>query len=105
MTNEIIPASFHEVAAIAKAVSGFGVLITGLLLDYAIRFPANAVPGEVGTDIVFRLGVVGGVLVPVLYLVPYYLATLYRISRERHAEIRAALAARAAASSRCDIGT
>ena len=77
-----------------KAVSGFGVLITGLLLDYVIGFPQSASPDTVATETVFRLGVVGGIIVPLFYIVPFYMATRYNISRQRHAEIRTALAER-----------
>ena len=78
-----------------KAVSGFGVLATGFLLDYAIGFPQNAQPGLVDHSIIIRLGIIGGLIIPALYIIPYYLAHRYRISRERQAEIRAALNARA----------
>jgi Na+/melibiose symporter-like transporter len=41
-----------------------------------------------------RLGIVAGFALPALFLVPISLAAFYRITRARHAEIRAQLARR-----------
>jgi len=76
-----------------KAVSGLGTLMGGLIITL-IDFPTNATPAEVPADAVRRLGIVVGVLVPLFYVVPIALITRYRITRARHAEIQAALAAR-----------
>jgi len=73
-----------------KAVSGFGTVLGGLLLT-AIAFPTQARPGEVPHDAIVRLGVVVGMLVPLLYLIPISLITRYRLTRARHAEIQTAL--------------
>ncbi len=73
-----------------KAVSGFGTILGGLILTL-IAFPIGTEPTEVPADVIFRLGVVVGVAVPLLNLIPISLITRYRITRERHAEIRAAL--------------
>jgi GPH family glycoside/pentoside/hexuronide:cation symporter len=78
----------------AKAVSGVGTLLGGLIITL-IAFPTSAEhPADVPQEAIFRLGLVVGVLVPLLYLIPIGLITRYRITRERHAEIQAALAAR-----------
>jgi Na+/melibiose symporter-like transporter len=77
----------------AKAVSGVGTVLGGLILT-AIAFPTQAKPADVPADAILRLGAVVGMAVPLLYLIPIALITRYRITRERHAEIRAALAAR-----------
>ncbi|HZZ86744.1 MAG TPA: hypothetical protein VFE13_00285, partial [Caulobacteraceae bacterium] len=45
-----------------------------------------------------RLGLVAGVLVPLLFVVPAALAMRYSITREKHAEIRAELDRRRAAA-------
>ncbi|MGB1088015.1 MAG: MFS transporter [Alphaproteobacteria bacterium] len=87
-------------AAIAfsgKAVSGFGILAAGLLLDAVVMFPAAAAPGEVDETMIVKLGAVM-IAVSMLYVVPFYMATRYRISRTRHAEIVAALAMKRAAN-------
>lgn len=80
-------------AAIAfsnKAISGFGVLTAGLLLDYIVRFPDAAKPDQVAEDVIFRLGsvIVG---LSILYLVPLAMIKSYRLSRSAHSEIRATL--------------
>lgn len=56
----------------------------------------GAAPREIPADTPIRLGVVFGIAVPLLYLIPISLITRYRITRERHAEISAALKARRA---------
>jgi GPH family glycoside/pentoside/hexuronide:cation symporter len=76
-----------------KAVSGFGTILGGLIITL-IAFPIGAVPAEVPADTVVRLGLFVGVAVPLLNLIPISLITRYRITRERHVEIAAALEAR-----------
>jgi Na+/melibiose symporter-like transporter len=77
-----------------KAVSGLGTLAGGLILTL-IAFPANVEdPSQVPADAILRLGVVMGVAIPLLYLIPIALITRYEITEERHEEIRAALEAR-----------
>lgn len=76
-----------------KAVSGLGTLLGGLILTL-IAFPTGATPAEVPADAVRRLGLVVGIGIPLLYVIPISLITRYRITRARHAEIQAALAAR-----------
>jgi Na+/melibiose symporter-like transporter len=76
-----------------KAVSGLGTLVGGLIITL-IAFPTDVEPADVPADSVLRLGIVVGVLVPLLYVIPISLITRYRITRARHAEIKAALDAR-----------
>lgn len=73
-----------------KAVSGIGTLLGGLIITL-ISFPTDVAPADVPAGSILRLGVVVGVAVPLLYVVPISLITRYRITRARHAEIRAAL--------------
>jgi Na+/melibiose symporter-like transporter len=73
-----------------KAVSGLGTLFGGLILSL-IAFPIQAKPAEVPADSILRLGIIVGVAVPLLYLIPISLISRYRITRARYAEIRAAL--------------
>lgn len=83
-------------AAIAfsnKLISGFGVLAAGLILDRFVHFPEHAKPGMVAPDVILRLGF-AVVDVALLYLVPFYLTTRYRISRARHGDIQDALSLR-----------
>jgi Na+/melibiose symporter-like transporter len=74
----------------SKATSGFGLLIAGALLDGVIGFPAQAGAGgvPVGEDVVLRLGVVAGLVVPLANVVWMLLALRYGITRESHAEVR-----------------
>lgn len=76
-----------------KAMSGIGTLFGGLIITL-IDFPTQAAPADVPADAVLRLGIVVGLIVPLFYVIPIALITRYRITRARHAEIRAALATR-----------
>ena len=78
-----------------KSISGFGALLGGLILTL-IAFPAHVQPAEIPPENLLRLGGILGVALPLLYLIPIALITRYRITRQRHAEIRAALEARRA---------
>jgi Na+/melibiose symporter-like transporter len=73
-----------------KAVSSVGIVMGGMIIS-AIQFPANMAPSEVPEALIFKLGLVVGVVVPLLYLVPISLIHRYRITREVHAEIQRAL--------------
>ena len=77
-----------------KAISGFGILIAGLLLDLVIGFPQGAQPDTLAQPVVTRLGLVMGYLLPFLYFLPLMLIRTYRLSRAKHAEILDTLAAR-----------
>ncbi|MDG2305490.1 MAG: MFS transporter [Candidatus Binatia bacterium] len=80
-----------------KAVSGFGALFSGLILTM-IAFPTQAKSaGGVPAEAIHNLGLIVGLAVPLLYLVPINLIRKYKISRRRHAEIRAQLEERRAA--------
>jgi len=72
----------------AKATSGLGVLLGGLLLDYVVSFPRGASPETVDPHTIKMLGVIAGIALPLLYLLPFSLISRYRITRESHAEIR-----------------
>ncbi len=74
----------------AKASSGLGIVLGGLLLDL-IDLPRGVVPAEIPQETITRLGWVVGIFVPLLYLIPVSLITRYKITRAAHAEIRAAL--------------
>ena len=82
-----------------KAISGFGILIAGLLLDFVVRFPDGAEPGSVPGGALVRLGVVMGYVVPSLYFLPLLVLARYDLDRAGHARITQALRARRAAPS------
>ena len=77
-----------------KAISGFGILIAGLLLDLVINFPQGAQPDTLGEPVITRLGLVMGYLLPFLYFLPLMLIRTYALSRARHGEILEQLAQR-----------
>ena len=83
-------------AAIAfalKAVAGVGNLLGGIAIEL-IDFPTKASPGTVPADKIFWLGVVAGPGLMIVYVFGFFFLSRYSITRERYAEIRAALDAR-----------
>ena len=76
-----------------KAVSGLGTLLGGLIISL-IDFPVHVAPADAPPKSVRELGIIVGVVMPLLYLLPFFLITRYRVTRARHAEIKAALEAR-----------
>ena len=78
----------------AKATSGLGIMLGGLLLEHVIAMPAGAKPDTLAPAVTTRIGVVAGLGVPLFYLLPIALVAFYDVTRARHAEIRAQLAAR-----------
>lgn len=78
----------------AKATSGFGIMLGGLLLEHVIAMPAGAKPETLDPAVMWRIGLVGGFGVPLFYVLPIVLLSFYDITRARHAVIREKLAAR-----------
>jgi Na+/melibiose symporter-like transporter len=62
----------------------------GVILK-AVGLPAHAEPGAVSGDKVRLMGLLVGILVPSLYLIPIHLIGRYRITRQVHSDIRQAL--------------
>ena len=73
-----------------KAISGLGIVLGGLIITL-ISFPVGMAPAEVPEETIMHLGLVVGVLVPLLHLIPIYLIRYYTITREVHADIQAQL--------------
>lgn len=74
-----------------KAISGLGVLFAGLIIDW-LQLPKGVNPALVDPAIIRNLGIVVGMALPSLMLVPVAAyGKWYNITREKHAEIRAAL--------------
>jgi GPH family glycoside/pentoside/hexuronide:cation symporter len=71
-----------------KATAGVGAVVAGFLLRQAVHWPARINPRALDPHIVTRLGLVAGVLVPMLLLIPLALGAQYRITREKHALTR-----------------
>ncbi len=67
----------------AKATSGIGALIAGITLDL-IHFPRGAAPGQVPPEVIFKLGMVYGPSLMILYFLALWCITYYRIGRHDH---------------------
>jgi Na+/melibiose symporter-like transporter len=80
-----------------KATGGVGALIAGFLLESVIRWPEKVDARHLDPALVVRLGVMGGVVVPLLYIGPLLLGFAYRVTRKSHAKVRAELDTRRAA--------
>jgi Na+/melibiose symporter-like transporter len=70
-----------------KATSGLGILFGGLILSL-INLPVQAAPSSVPADTVFNLGLIVGILLPLLHIFPIMMIRRYKITRDVHAEIR-----------------
>lgn len=81
-----------------KATSGLGILAAGFLLQHVIRWEGGRTTTAVDPDAVFRLGLVAGICVPLVYIIPLAIGSMYRITREEHAEIRRRMDARRGAA-------
>jgi GPH family glycoside/pentoside/hexuronide:cation symporter len=81
-----------------KATAGVGAVIAGFLLQQVVHWPLQVDPRHVGPQVVMRLGLVAGVLVPLLLVIPLLLGWQYRITREKHALTRLELDRRRAAA-------
>lgn len=74
-------------AFFAKASNSAGHLVGGVMLDLYIVFPFDAVPGEVDSEVIWRLGLFGGPIMCIagICALPFY--ARYRLTRARHREI------------------
>ena len=79
-----------------KATAGVGAVIAGFLLQQVVRWPADV--HHVDPPAVIRLGMVAGVLLPLLLVIPLLLGWRYRITRDSHAVTRKELERRRAAA-------
>ena len=86
---------FAGSAFMQKAVSGLGLLASGLVL-WIVHFPQNAVPGHVDPEIVRNLALVYLPLMVALYGIAIAIIGFYPISRETHEENLRRLAAETA---------
>ena len=73
-----------------KAVGSIGIATSGFLIA-SLQLPKNSVPGNLDAEVVFNMGLVAGVLIPLFYIVPIYLIRFYNITRQRHTEIQTQL--------------
>lgn len=82
-----------------KVTSGVGVLLSGLLLQYAIGLPTGTKPADTAPETIQRIGLVVGLCIPLLNIVPIWIISHYRLTRENYATLRAQLEVRRAAAS------
>lgn len=88
---------FAFTSLIQKAVSGFGVLIAGLLLTL-VEFPQKADPSAVPEEAVRNLALVYMPAMFFLYALALGIMQFYNITRESHAETLRVLAGKAQAA-------
>ena len=74
-------------AFFAKLSSSAGQFVAGIMLDWFVRFPLDAVPGEVEQEVVFRLGLAAGPIMAVAGLIAIFFYSRYTLSSQRHAQI------------------
>ena len=67
-----------------KATAGVGAVIAGFLLQQVVRWPRQVDPHHIDPEVVTRLGLVAGVLVPLLLALPLALGSRYSITRHKH---------------------
>jgi len=84
---------FSAASVIAKAVTGIGIFASGVILSLA-HFPENAKPGAVAPEILTHLMLIYLPVVAVLTLSAVIGLSFYTITRKRHEQNLAALAAR-----------
>lgn len=74
-------------AFFAKASSSFGHFFAGVVLELYVRMPFEAVPGQLDSDILLRLGIIAGPVMALSAVVSIFIYSKYNLSRERHQEI------------------
>jgi len=80
-------------AFFAKASYSFGHFFAGIMLDLFVRFPMQAVPGELAPDVLVRLGVMAGPMMGLAAIIALLVYSRYTLSRDEHAQILAQLRA------------
>jgi Na+/melibiose symporter-like transporter len=71
----------------SKLTGGLGTILAGIAID-VIAFPQGAKPGEIGADVLFKLGLVDGPIAAIPALIGIYCYGRYGITKARHAEIQ-----------------
>ena len=74
-------------------------MIAGFLLDFVVGLPPAAQPEQITQDMVWRIAILDGYVVPLFNIVWIWLAMQYSIDREKHAQIRAELDLRSSVNS------
>jgi len=74
-------------AFFSKASNSFGMLFSGLVLDYFILMPEKALPGQLDSGILFRMGIAAGPIMACAAFIALFFYNKYDLNRERHQEI------------------
>ncbi len=82
------------IAFSGKVTTGFGLILGGLLLDLVIVFPTGLQPGEVAQDVLLRMAIIDGIIMPALNAIPFALLLKYKLNRATVHEIQSQLNAR-----------
>ena len=91
---------FYSARAIfGKASYSVATLFAGFMLDFYVRLPEAAIPGELEQDVLTRLAITAGPIMGTSALFSLAIYSLYRLNRARHAQILAEIEARKAAPS------
>ena len=78
-------------AFFAKASYSFGHLFAGIMLEYFVRLPFKAVPGELDADVLFRMGLTAGPIMGLAAVFSLLIYSRYNLPQSRHKEILQAL--------------
>ena len=78
----------------ARAIFGKGsysvaTLFAGFMLDFYVRLPGAAIPGELDQDVLTRLAITAGPIMGASALVSLAIYSLYQLDRHQHAKILA----------------
>ncbi len=71
------------IAFAGKSTTGLGLFAGGLLLEWVVAFPVQTQPDTLAPDLIIRLGVVDGLLVPAFSIIPILLLAQYRLNRSQ----------------------
>ncbi len=83
-------------AFFSKAAYSCGLLSAGIMLDLFVRFPTDAIPGEITDGELVRLGITAGPVMAASAFLSVFIYAMYNLNRKRHAEIIDQLAQRQA---------
>ena len=78
-------------AFFAKASYSFGHFFAGIMLEYFVRLPFKAVPGELEADVLLRMGITAGPIMGLAAVFSLVIYSRYNLPRARHQEILKAL--------------
>ena len=83
-------------AFFSKASNSIGHAFAGILLDAYIRLPFEAVPGQLDSDVVTRLGIIAGPVMAGFALVSLLCYRKYSLTAEQHRKMITEICARGA---------